>query len=335
MDRNEPEISVIVTAYLRKEYIMECVDSVLNQDLPKEKYEVLVVKNFVDSAIDGGLRTKGVTVIQSSRKELGDKIIEAFAQSRGKIIAFLEDDDWFAKEKLAWLHKTFHADTSLSYVHNSQIYVDEDGMKLQNFFSIPQKRSLYCGRDGMMHGTMRKIMGDKRIGHNMSSWAVIRSELDRVIHHFRGVIYTLDALILLEALKGEGSALFSSKQMTYYRRHASANSMSHDTIEVSKVSETLLDRTISEYSGLSNIFRNCKAYPFLKSTEEYLRLRRDVVQLHDIGSRNLVQFLHSSFKYATFRYWEYAVIFLILFLYKISKNMGRSLYLKVSYLTTG
>ncbi|WP_338100432.1 glycosyltransferase, partial [Metallosphaera sedula] len=66
-------ISVIITAHNRKEYLMQAVDSALNQTLPKTEYEVIVVKNFED--YDEELEKKGVKSIVTSEKELGEKIV--------------------------------------------------------------------------------------------------------------------------------------------------------------------------------------------------------------------------------------------------------------------
>ena len=48
----KPFISVIVTAYNRKEFLLQAVSSALRQTLPREYYEVIVVKNFEDEEID-------------------------------------------------------------------------------------------------------------------------------------------------------------------------------------------------------------------------------------------------------------------------------------------
>ena len=45
----KPFISVIVTAYNRKQFILEALNSIVNQTLSKDKYEVIVTKN-----VEGG-----------------------------------------------------------------------------------------------------------------------------------------------------------------------------------------------------------------------------------------------------------------------------------------
>ena len=45
-------ISVIIIAYKRKEFLLGAIKSVLNQTLDKKYYEIIVVKNYKDDAID-------------------------------------------------------------------------------------------------------------------------------------------------------------------------------------------------------------------------------------------------------------------------------------------
>jgi len=61
----KPYISVIITAYNRKKYLLGAVRSALDQTLPKDLYEVIVVKNFRDETIDRQLEKWGVVDLYS------------------------------------------------------------------------------------------------------------------------------------------------------------------------------------------------------------------------------------------------------------------------------
>jgi glycosyltransferase involved in cell wall biosynthesis len=47
-----PLISIIITAYNRREFIRDAVNSVINSTLPEDEYEIIVVKNFRDEYVD-------------------------------------------------------------------------------------------------------------------------------------------------------------------------------------------------------------------------------------------------------------------------------------------
>jgi glycosyltransferase involved in cell wall biosynthesis len=48
----KPFISAIITAYNRREFIRDAVNSVINSVLPEDEYEIIVVKNFRDEYVD-------------------------------------------------------------------------------------------------------------------------------------------------------------------------------------------------------------------------------------------------------------------------------------------
>ncbi|PSO05438.1 hypothetical protein B9Q04_18950 [Candidatus Marsarchaeota G2 archaeon BE_D] len=88
-------ISVIVTAYNRSKYVLQAVRSALQQTLPKDLYEVIVVKNFRDETIDRRLEEWGVANIYSDNTSQGGKIYEGILAAEGEVISILDDDDEF------------------------------------------------------------------------------------------------------------------------------------------------------------------------------------------------------------------------------------------------
>ena len=65
-ETDKPYISVIITAYKRKEFILGAVNSVINQSLEKSKYEIIVVKNYLDNTIDKFLNEHNIIDIYTS-----------------------------------------------------------------------------------------------------------------------------------------------------------------------------------------------------------------------------------------------------------------------------
>ena len=54
------KITVIITAYDRKKFILNAVKSALNQKIPESNYELIVVKNYNDKTIDSFLDKNGI-----------------------------------------------------------------------------------------------------------------------------------------------------------------------------------------------------------------------------------------------------------------------------------
>ncbi|ACP54591.1 glycosyltransferase family 2 protein [Saccharolobus islandicus] len=62
-----PYISVIITAYNRKQFLLDAIKSALNQTLNRTEYEILVAKNFKDDNIDNYLYKNGMKNINIIR----------------------------------------------------------------------------------------------------------------------------------------------------------------------------------------------------------------------------------------------------------------------------
>lgn len=69
-----PFISVIITAYNRKEFLLEAVNSALNQTLPKDEYEIIVVRNF--SEYDDILKNLDVKTVFANEENQGPQIVQ-------------------------------------------------------------------------------------------------------------------------------------------------------------------------------------------------------------------------------------------------------------------
>ena len=94
IDSKSPYISVIITAYNRKEFLLNAIKSVVNQTLDKKYYEIIVIKNYRDDIIDDYIKNNHNHVISivSREESLTGKLVEALDIANGYVISFLEDD---------------------------------------------------------------------------------------------------------------------------------------------------------------------------------------------------------------------------------------------------
>ena len=92
-------LSVIVPVYNTEAYLEKCVSSLLDQDLPKEDYEIILID-------DGSTDSSGslcdvfvsahdnIRVIHQSNRGLSAARNEGIALARGKYIQFVDSDDY-------------------------------------------------------------------------------------------------------------------------------------------------------------------------------------------------------------------------------------------------
>ena len=86
-------ISVVINAYDRKKYLMDAIRSVLDQTLDRKYYEVIVIKNFVESQLDDFIDKNCEKKLYFENPIYGARLKEALSQARGEVICLLEDDD--------------------------------------------------------------------------------------------------------------------------------------------------------------------------------------------------------------------------------------------------
>ncbi|MEJ2779353.1 glycosyltransferase family 2 protein [Stygiolobus sp. CP850M] len=121
------KISVIISAYNRRDFLLRAVNSVANQTLDKNLYEVIVVKNFEDKSIDETLNKLGYKNVVYDTPRYGERVAIGIEESSGDILAFLEDDDEFKPSKLTKVHQVFNKYKDVYYFHDTReyIYCDE------------------------------------------------------------------------------------------------------------------------------------------------------------------------------------------------------------------
>jgi len=104
-----PFISVIIDTYNYGHFIEEAIDSVLSQDFPADRMEVLVVDD--GSTDDTAERVKKYgSKIQYFQKENGGQASAfnfGFSHSRGDIICLLDADDFWLPNKLRRVEEAF------------------------------------------------------------------------------------------------------------------------------------------------------------------------------------------------------------------------------------
>jgi glycosyltransferase involved in cell wall biosynthesis len=230
----QPYISVIVTAYNRRKYLPFALRSLEAQTLPRDKFEVIVVKNFEDEELDGIILRNGWKVVYEDDTYYGRMVLAGLEESRGEVITFLEDDDMYGNNRLEEIYKVFKSYDSLVYFHNSQIIIDENGSVLER-----PPHSIYISKN-LIGGSPIVIDADKLRGlakrynasvidlalkvraypwHNNSSLAVRRRVLEAGAHLVRELPTAFDLFVLASSLRAGGLLYFTDEKLTLYRVH--------------------------------------------------------------------------------------------------------------------
>jgi glycosyltransferase involved in cell wall biosynthesis len=114
-----PQVTILIDTYNYGHYIEEAVDSVLAQDFPIEEREILVVDD--GSTDDTAERMRrfgdGITYLRKPNGGQASAFNFALARARGKIVAFLDADDYWLPGKLRRVVEEFakHPDAGMVY----------------------------------------------------------------------------------------------------------------------------------------------------------------------------------------------------------------------------
>jgi len=135
----KPLLSVLIDTYNHERFIEQAVASVLEQDFPMDDTEILVVDDGSTDKTPEILR-KFEPRIRILHKQNGGQASAfnlAIPQCKGEVIAFLDGDDWWTKDKLRTIIPIFESQHDIGVVGHGYLIVDAQG-HLQKTV-IPQK----------------------------------------------------------------------------------------------------------------------------------------------------------------------------------------------------
>ena len=130
-------VSVIVPSYRPEKYIEECIDSLYNQDIPGDCYEVILVLNgsednyykYISSLISDKPQFKLINVAQPGVSNARNVGIDA---SEGDYITFVDDDDIVSGDYLSGLLAV--ADTNVMALSKIRSFEEQISNCSDNFF---------------------------------------------------------------------------------------------------------------------------------------------------------------------------------------------------------
>lgn len=236
-------ITVVITAFNRKQFLLRAVDSVLKQSLERWKYDVLVTKNFYDDEIDNFLTKNSVKSIIFQGSGIGPRLINVLSEIETQIVCFLEDDDFFKPDKLKSILNEFINRPNLIYIKNNIIYQNPDFFRSREIFHINPKDLHY----GVMLLSHKEIIEYSKLGlyFNLSSISVKRELLENYKHILAKMILSVDFALFICSIDTGMQMLFLFDYLSVYIVHSSytlpsTNRFDSFILDRSKVSNSYL-----------------------------------------------------------------------------------------------
>ena len=121
---DRPYISVILMASRHPEFVGEAIRSVREQSLPLGEVELVAVRDFHDEGVERMVREANGKDVRVPPGRIGPAIEAGVKASHGDVVAFLDDDDRFLREKLATVAGQFRKDPGLGFYRNGYEVID-------------------------------------------------------------------------------------------------------------------------------------------------------------------------------------------------------------------
>lgn len=100
------QLSVIIPVYNVEKYIQKCIQSVLENDLNQDNFEIIIVDDqspdkSIEIAQKIAQKHKNIKIISQKNKGLGGARNTGISNSLGKYLLFLDSDDWYLPNTLS------------------------------------------------------------------------------------------------------------------------------------------------------------------------------------------------------------------------------------------
>ena len=125
------KISVIIPTYKPKDYLRECLESLCNQSLSPNEYEIIIVLNGCKAPYEEKIwnyinthNNYNWRFIQINQGGVSNARNKALKEAQGEFITFIDDDDYISPSYLEELYRKGDKDTVVC----SNAYAFNDGM---------------------------------------------------------------------------------------------------------------------------------------------------------------------------------------------------------------
>lgn len=122
----KPTVTVLIDTYNHERFIEEAIASVLEQDFPPSEMDILVVDDGSTDRTPDIVRkfAPRVRLLQKPNGGQASAFNAGIPEANGEIIAFLDGDDWWKKNKLSAVMNAFQNAPAVGVVGHGIIQID-------------------------------------------------------------------------------------------------------------------------------------------------------------------------------------------------------------------
>ena len=323
-----PKVSVLICSH-KKTFLLEAVTSAINQTIPRDYFEIVVILDYSDESVEKWLNEKAVRYFILLSSKWGEAMAYGIERLHGDIVCFLDDDDLFYPNKLNRIIELFAENSNLIYVHNSAQFISYNGTLLKNPFKTFSRTFCFQSSPQSLK-QIRKILltsTKKHMDFNVSSITVRRESIIPYVNIIRKLPAMIDTILFYLSLNNEGNIMNTTDCLTKYRFHDSvSNSIIINSDSLSKYRSWTVEIEQSlNVMMMSTQIHNIRNFVFAKKVSVSLItniLTGDLIK----DSPLIITFLRTNLKFRPL----YSLF--LLFLAGIKFLLPKKLYYPFSFL---
>jgi len=208
-----PPVSVLVNTYNHERFIAQALSSVAEQAFPSTEIETIVVDDGSTDATPEIVK-RFLPDVQYIRKSNGGQVSalhEGVAHCSGDIIAFLDGDDWWTKDKISTVMNFFNKYPSIAAVGHGFYEADEQGsVRRAVVLDSEYHLSFETAAAARFAASVRTFGGTSKL-------AMRRQTLDRALPIPTELPF-FDNFLFFQAIATAGAILLP-QALCYYRLH--------------------------------------------------------------------------------------------------------------------
>jgi glycosyltransferase involved in cell wall biosynthesis len=211
----KPKVTVLIDTYNHERFIEEAIVSVLEQDFPRSEVDILVVDDGSTDRTPEIVRKfePHVRLLRKANGGQASAFNVGIPEARGEIVAFLDGDDWWAKEKLSVVVEYLSSRPHIGIVGHGIYEFDSDTGRTTA--TIPQHAreiSFDTISNGKFFRQMMCFFGTSRV-------TIRRSVLSHVLPVPESLVVEADEFMSIMSAAYSAAGLVQ-RPLIFYRLHA-------------------------------------------------------------------------------------------------------------------
>ena len=209
----EHRVTVLIDTYNHERFIERAITSVLEQDMPMDDVEILVVDDGSTDRTPDLIRCfePRVRLIRKANGGQASAFNAGIRECRGEIVAFLDGDDWWAPEKLRLVLEAMEEDPEAGIIGNGITQVLDNGEEHSEVLRENPRFRIDSLQGARLFRRRKSQLGTSRMTVRTEILRKILPVPESIVIEADEYIFTLAAALSAVSILGE--------PLTFYRIH--------------------------------------------------------------------------------------------------------------------